>query len=186
MRDCHSSANENLLYYELPVYSSVLFMCNSPPSSGVSFIKELSLLCSHTCLQVYHSLLVPNCNSLLLLNKLIFTGKIADIFIFKVNTPLEKIENDPLLEQWEMYEWGGTCIFKKLGGGILLQGKVKSREYTCWLGSLFWIRNGGLRNEGGQEAALDGQRWDGLMTIMDHKGRMVIRLLWPAGIVEHD
>jgi len=44
MRDCHNSANEKPLYFELPVYSKGLFVYNTPPYFSLSSVKEHSSL----------------------------------------------------------------------------------------------------------------------------------------------
>lgn len=83
--DWHNSSNEKPQYMEHPVYSRRHFAWNSSPNSALSSVIVFLSFALQTCLWLCHKLLVPNCNSLPFLNKSIFSGKITDNFILKLN-----------------------------------------------------------------------------------------------------
>lgn len=82
---CHNPTKANLPHFQFPVYANGLSVYNSLPNFFLSSRK--SVLCSGTCLHFWCSLLVPDCTSLLFLNKPIFGGKITGSLFFEVNTP---------------------------------------------------------------------------------------------------
>ena len=79
MRDCHNSVIEKPLHFKVSVSSNGLII--SLPNSPFSSVKNAPLLCSPDLPVVLHRLHVPNCNSLLLLNKPILLVKIPGCFI---------------------------------------------------------------------------------------------------------
>lgn len=72
VRDCHNSANDSPLCFQLPVYPNGFFVYNSPPNLLLSSVKEHSYPLFGTLASDFPRLLVSDCNSLLFLNKLIF------------------------------------------------------------------------------------------------------------------
>lgn len=78
---CHNSANEKLLYFKLLVYANGLFVSNSLPNPPLRSVKSVPLFC-FVVVWFCWSFLVPNCNSLLFLNKTIFVTKL--LFYLKV------------------------------------------------------------------------------------------------------
>lgn len=90
MRNCHNSASEKPLYFELP---SLLqwALCLSQSSQFPPLLSKRMFFSFvlHTCLWFCCSLLVPDCNSLLLLNKIYSAGlkKKNPLLIFKTGNP---------------------------------------------------------------------------------------------------
>lgn len=80
------SQGEAKITHELLFFSNGLKF-KTTPSSPSFFLYKITFLSFDcwVCLWFCYSLHVPNCNSLLLPNKLIFAGEIAHSFIFKVN-----------------------------------------------------------------------------------------------------
>lgn len=86
MTICHNSANEKAQHFELLVDSSSLLFITLLPNTSFLYKRAFFSCVLWTCLRFCCSLLVLGYNSLLFLNKSIFTGIITDSFIFKVNT----------------------------------------------------------------------------------------------------
>ena len=82
MRDCHNSASEKPLHFELPVFLTGFLYITAALNSPLYSIKVLLCFLIQTCPWFCHSLLVLYCNSLLVLNKPILADKITDSFIF--------------------------------------------------------------------------------------------------------
>lgn len=93
MRDCYNLVNAKPLYLELTIYSNGFFVYNSTPTHTF-LCKRAFFFVLQTCLWFHFSLLVPNCNPLLFLNKPIFVGKITDSVISKVD--IDHINNAPI------------------------------------------------------------------------------------------
>lgn len=88
MTDYYNSANEEPLYFKLPVDSNVLFIYNTLLSFPFPCIKKLHLLCSVDLPLVLPYLTCPDYNSWLILNEPILDGKINSTF--KNKQPLQQ------------------------------------------------------------------------------------------------
>lgn len=80
MTDYYNSANEEPLYFKLPVDSSVLFIYNTLLSFPFPCIKKPHLLCSVDLPLVLPYLTCPDYNSWLILNEPFLDGKINGTF----------------------------------------------------------------------------------------------------------
>lgn len=90
MRDLSQLSRRKPLYFEIPDYCTGLYVCSSPLQLPPFLSKRAFLsFVLWTCLQFYYSLHVSNYNDFLFLNKLIFGGKITDLFFVRLILPLD-------------------------------------------------------------------------------------------------
>lgn len=94
MRDSHTSANERSTLVQVSsLLPEIFFVCNRVPTSPFLYTRAFLSFVLRTGRWFFHNLLVPDCNSLLFLNKTILAGKTTGLFLRLKVVSYNQVEN---------------------------------------------------------------------------------------------